>query len=135
VVKRQVRELAHEGAAVFPTLGDGDEIVGRGQLDVDVELILEIGNGPKQLVVLGQDLQVEVDGALPPAEEHRGPSAGQVDPRWLTGHGVQRLHEAPDPGGVSYLAHAAVRSKLTSRRISALYREWAASPCCCTRSW
>src|SRR5882724_282896 len=40
---------------------------------------------------------------------------------------TERLHEAPEPRLVYQPPHSTARSKLTSLRIKALYREWAES--------
>lgn len=65
-------------------------------------------------------IRAHVDRARAPAEEHGGRAAGEVDARGNRGRGAEHAHEAPNPLGVRYFAHAAARSKLTSRRTSAL---------------
>jgi hypothetical protein len=70
--------------------------------------------------VLGNDLDIEVNGARPPADQDRRGAAGEVHPRSGLRLLGQSAHEPPDPAGIGYFTHSAARSKLTRRRTSAL---------------
>lgn len=56
-----------------------------------------------------------------------GGPAGEVEANVLFRFGAERLHEAPEALGVYRPPHSAARSKLTSLRTKALYRECAES--------
>ena len=75
----------------------------------------------------GFEIHVDVDRRRPPVEQHRAGTADQVDATAHTCPLAERSHEQPKPGGVGQLTHSPARSKLTSVRMSALYREWAES--------
>lgn len=90
-------------------------------------MILESGYRAEQVVVIGHQLQVDVDRRLAPAKQDRGDTAREVNAR-LGGRGsAESAHEPREGFAIRQPAHAAARSKLTSRRIKALYRECAVS--------
>jgi hypothetical protein len=76
-------------------------------------------------IELRLDLDVDVDRRRPPADENGGRSAGEVHVRFPIRRTAEQAHELPNARGVCELAHSyrrlsAARSKLTSRRMSAL---------------
>jgi len=100
VVERQPALLAGERAAVLPPRHHRDEVGGRGEFDVDLELLLEAGDRPEHGVLLGDDADVDVDGrGAPPVEDRRG-AAGEVHPGRPAGLPAEGGHEPPDAGAV-----------------------------------
>src|SRR5437899_12887343 len=118
---------ANEQAPAFPARRHRNEVLGRGQLDVDSELFLQPRDRPKQAIVLWNNENVDVNRALAPAEQDGGRPSCEVHSGLGVGFCTEVSHKAADAIRVGYLAHSAARSKLTSRRISALYRECEAS--------
>src|SRR6185503_2078756 len=109
-----------EGAPLLPARDLRNELIGRGQLDVELELLFDPGQRPEKSVRLGLDLDVHVDGARSPAEEDRRGSAGEVEMDVPIRLSSQLPHEAPDALRVYRPAHSAAFSKLTSLRTRAL---------------
>ena len=68
-------------------------------------------------------IDVDVDSARPPCEQHGRRASGEVDAAGRTRARRKVAHEAVQAFGVYGLTHSAARSKLTSRRMSALYCE------------
>ena len=55
--------------AAFPPIGGSrDEIIGRGQLDVEIELILQNGNRFEGSLRLGVQLNININGSLSKAQ-------------------------------------------------------------------
>jgi hypothetical protein len=120
MIEGELALAAREGAALAPARDLGDEVAGSGQLDVHLQALLEGRNGAQQAVALGFQLDVEVDGAGPPADEHRGGAPGEVEARVALGLGAQLAHEAQHALAIYRPAHSSARSQLTRRRIKAL---------------
>src|SRR4029453_2925210 len=106
---------------------DGDEVRGRGELDVHVQPLLEDGDRSIDIIAFGHDFHVDVDRARTPAMENGCCPACEVHLRLSPRVVAERPHEAADPRPARGVAHFAARSKLTSRLMSALYRPWAES--------
>jgi hypothetical protein len=83
-------------APFLPADGQWNEVVGRSELDVDLEFVLEARDGAQDGVLVGNEFQVDVDGRLPPAEQYGGRSARQVTDPLLVGRGVERGQQALD---------------------------------------
>lgn len=64
VVEGKLALGADRGTALLPPLGQGNEVRGRGELDIEVELLLESRNLAKQLVAIGDELDVYVDRSM-----------------------------------------------------------------------
>src|SRR5690606_23320340 len=88
-----------EQAAALPAGERRDEVVGRGELHVDVEPILELADGRERSFWLGVELQIDVRGALPPAVKHRGSPAGEIDPARTAALPAESLEQAPNAVG------------------------------------
>src|SRR5436305_7646815 len=130
VIEGEPPLLRDEGAAVSPVGELGNELVRGGQLDVDLELVLEAGKGTKEPVGLGLHLDVDdvdVDRARTPTEEDGRGTAREVKADVPLRLPAELAHEAADSRRVYRPPHSAAFSKLTSRRTRALYREWAES--------
>jgi hypothetical protein len=84
-------------AALFPAGGQGDEVAGRGELDVDRQLVLQAGDGAQDGVLLGDELQVDVDRRRPPAEQDGCRPARQIADTLFLGRRVEGSGEAPYP--------------------------------------
>jgi hypothetical protein len=100
VVEGEPSSLLGRQAAFFPASRQGDEVAGGGEFDVDLQFVLEAGDGAEHGVLLWDELQVDVDRRPPPAEEHGGGAAGQVAAPRLLGGLVERGQQALDPLGV-----------------------------------
>ena len=120
VVEAQPALAGDEHAPSLPARGNGDEVIGRRELDVDVDLLLDVLDRPQEVIGLPDEPDVYIDRRAAPAEEDGGRTAGEVAGAVDIGCGSELTHEARDPFGVRYIAHSAARSKLTSRRTSAL---------------
>src|SRR5207249_4442973 len=97
-----------------------DEVRRRGELDVDLELVLQRSKLAHELVHLWLDADVTIDRGLPPTVEDGGRAAGQVDPN-------AGARDAAEPARArGFLARQpaaacpAARAKLTMRPTSAL---------------
>lgn len=77
-------------ASLLPAGGQWNEVVGRGELDVDLEFVLEARDGAQDGVLVGNEFQVDVDRRSPPAEQYGGCSARQVADPLLFCRGVER---------------------------------------------
>jgi hypothetical protein len=77
-------------APLLPAGGQWNEVVGRGELDVDLELVLEARDRAQDGVLVGNEFQVDVDRRPPPAEQYGGRSARQVADPPLVGRSVER---------------------------------------------
>src|SRR5262249_19770738 len=125
-----------KGTSVLPVGSHGDEVGGRGQLDVQGEVLFDRRNGPIDLITFRHHFHVDVDRARAPPVQHGRSAAGEVDARGASGLPAESLHEALNPVQVRGFAHSAARSKLTSRRMSALYRACASlDPSCASRPY
>jgi hypothetical protein len=100
VVEAELPTLLGRQAPLLPAGGERDEVPGRGELDVDGQLVLQTGDRAQDPVLVGKELQVDVYGGGPPAEEDSRRSAGQVANALLPGRRVERGQEAPDPLGI-----------------------------------
>jgi hypothetical protein len=96
----QTRFLGDERASVLPPLPDRNEIVRRGELDVDLEPLLDCRDRTEYTIEVRHHLHVHIDGALTPAVQDRGRSSGQVDVRPPIRLTAQRFHEVLNAGGV-----------------------------------
>jgi len=77
-------------APLLPAGGQWNEVVGRSELDVDLEFVLEARDGAQDGVLVGNEFQVDVDRRSPPAEQYGGRSARQVADPLLFCRGVER---------------------------------------------
>jgi hypothetical protein len=85
VIHGELAFLGLEAAAVLPPARNGEEVVGCRQLDVELELLLETGDRAQEAIrFLPDQLQVDVDGRVPPAQEHGRGASGQIHPDRLT---------------------------------------------------
>jgi hypothetical protein len=89
-----------EDASILPAVGDGDEVVGRGQLDVHSELVLQPRDSAEHALLLGDQKDVDVERARPPAQEDCGGAAREVDRAVLCRFRAEYPHEAADALGV-----------------------------------
>jgi hypothetical protein len=76
-------------APFLPAGGQWNEVVGRSELDVDLEFVLEARDGTQDRVLVGNEFQVDVDRRSPPAEQYSGRSARQIANPLLVGRGVE----------------------------------------------
>src|SRR6188474_1323222 len=97
-MERDIALLADERASFLPPVGHRDEIGGRCQLDVEIQLLLEPWNLAQQLVLIGNQLDVDVDGGCSPAMENRSCAAGEINPALVRGDSAKRTHELLDAG-------------------------------------
>jgi hypothetical protein len=100
MVKRDASRPADERAAILPARAHGNEVVWRGELQIELQTLLERRQRPEEPVAIGHDLQVDVDSAGPPAEEHSGRAAREVDARIGVRLVAKRLHQPPDPSRI-----------------------------------
>ncbi len=113
--------LADDEPAAVPPSGElGNEVRGRGELDVHRELFFQARDGPIENVIFRNHLDVEADGAGAPAEENRGDATGEVDTGFDLGFGSESPDELAYPRLVYRPTHSAASSKLTRRRMRAL---------------
>jgi hypothetical protein len=89
----QMSFLGDERASVLPAVPDRDEIIWRGELDIDLQAFLDLGDGPKHAIEVGHHFHVDIDGALTPAVEDGCRPARQVHLCALVRFAAQRLHE------------------------------------------
>jgi hypothetical protein len=89
----QMSFLGDERAPVLPAFPDRDEVIGRCELDIDLETFLDLGDGPKHAIEVGHHFHVDIDGALTPAVEDRCRPTRQVDVCGPVRFAAQRLHE------------------------------------------
>jgi hypothetical protein len=109
------------GEEASPTTRDrGDELVGSGKLDVELELLLDPRQSPEEPVRFGLYLDVHVDGARSPAKEDRRGAASEVEAYVTIRFPSQFPHEALNALRIYRPAHSAAFSKLTSLRTRAL---------------
>ena len=98
-------------AALAPARKLREEIRRRGQLDVDLQARLELGQRAQQRIAFRLESQIDVRGALPPTLEHGGGAAGHVD----VGLGPRRSAELPrqlaQPLRVNRRTHAPLRAR------------------------
>ena len=85
----------------FPILAHRNEVVWRGELDVDLQALLDLRNRPEHRIEVWHHLHVDVDGALAPSVEHRSRASGQIDACRTIRFAAQCLHESVDAVGVS----------------------------------
>ena len=97
-------------AALLPSGHFGDELIGRGELDVDLERVLQRRNRLEQRVAVGDELQVDVERRGAPALEHRARAAGQVHADVRTAGLPERRQEELEPFRVYGTTHSAARS-------------------------
>jgi hypothetical protein len=70
--------LLGDGAALLPAGRNGNEVVGGREFDVDREVVLQLGDGAEDGVLVGDEFEVDVDGGRAPAEENGRRAACQV---------------------------------------------------------
>ena len=97
VTKGEPLQALDERASLLPALGERNEVPRGGELDVDLQLVLEAGNRSQDGVLFGNELQVDVDRRRPPAGEDGGRSADQVADAVLLGGGIQGREQTLDP--------------------------------------
>src|SRR5574341_2523949 len=114
-------------AAFLPAREFRNEVGRTGGLNINLQVVLQARNPPQQSVVIGHEMDIDVDRARTPTHQHRGRATGKKYLHRARRCLRQRIHEAANCYRISYLAHSKARSKLTRRRISALYRECAES--------
>jgi hypothetical protein len=86
-----------EKAPFLPAVGQRNEVSRRGELDVDLKLVLQARDRTQDGVLVRDELDVNVDRRRPPAKQDGGRPAGQVADALTLGGGVERGQEAPDP--------------------------------------
>jgi hypothetical protein len=96
VVEGEPPATLDEHAALLPAGGQGNEVAGRGELDVDRQLVLQARDRPQDGVLLGNELEVDVDGRGSPAEEDRRCPTRQVAEAFLLGRRVEGGDELLD---------------------------------------
>ncbi len=94
--ERYPADLGDECPAVFPPGWDGDEVRRRGELHVDLELLLQRRYRTEERIVLGTHHKVHVDRRPPPAQEHRRRAAYQMDAHVRPGRAPECLHQPLD---------------------------------------
>src|SRR5688572_14522376 len=116
MVEREFLFLTDKKTPLLPSGELRDEVRRRSKLDVYFQRFFQRGEGAKELIVLGEKTQIHIDSARSPVQKNGGCSTGEInscrDFHFLT----ERAHELLDSFRVSYLAHSAARSKLTSLR-------------------
>src|SRR5260221_9716996 len=128
MVKRQQPFLRNERTAILPPGQRGNEIGRRGQFDIDVKPLFEVGDRAQAAIALRHDLDVDIDRARAPAAQHGTRASREIDSAPLPRRGGNRTHKLPQPRLRYGFTHSDARSKLTSFPLSALYCECAASP-------
>jgi hypothetical protein len=100
VVEREFALPADQRAPILPSSRQRDE-VGRGcELDVEVQLLLEPRYLAQDLISIWDQLDVDVDGRIPPAIENRGCTTGEIDAAVQIDGSSQFAHELLDARGV-----------------------------------
>ena len=77
-------------------------------------------DGAQKFVTIWNQLDVNINRGFAPAKEHCCRPASEVDAGAVSRGSTERAHEPRQAFTSGQLAHSAARSKLTSRRISAL---------------
>jgi hypothetical protein len=83
--------------SLLPPHGQRDEIARRAELDIDLELVLQAGDRAQDRVLLGHQLQVDVDRGRPPAGKYRRRPADQIADAVMLGSCIQGREQALDP--------------------------------------
>jgi hypothetical protein len=92
--------LLGDGAALLPAGGNGNEVVGCREFDVDRQVVLQLGDGAQDGVLLGDEFEVDVDGGRAPAEQDGSRAACQVADSLVLRGGVEGAEEAENAFGV-----------------------------------
>src|SRR5438093_1618981 len=91
------RALANdEGAAFLPPRQLRNEVGRQGQLDVDLQLVLEWRKKLQGLVTIRDEADVHVDRAATPGHQYRARPAGEVGARLDRRGRAKGLHECPN---------------------------------------
>src|SRR6185295_5269458 len=115
VVKGEASLPRDECASLFPARNLRNELVRRRQLDVDLQLVFDAGEGAEEPVGLRLHLDVDVDGARPPTVENGCGSSREVEAHVAVRFLPELPHEPAETVRVYRPAHSAAFSKLTSR--------------------
>jgi hypothetical protein len=97
-----------------------NEQIGRGQLHVELQLLLEHRDRPQHGVRLRPHHESHIDRGGAPTNQHRTRTTHEEDVHVGSRMTRQRDHERADPLAVRYLAQWAARRKLVTRRSRAL---------------
>ena len=87
--------------------GQWDEVPGRRQLHVYLQVVLDRRQGPQHRVLVGTELDVHGDRRLQPTEEHGRAATDEVARTFARRGRAARLHEPLDALRVGQLTHAA----------------------------
>ena len=90
-----------ELAAFFPARKRRNEEIGRRELNVEVQALLEVGKHGSQ-VHFRDELDVEVSRHLPPTVKYRGSATNEIDPGGFGSRSAEFSHELPHSGRVYF---------------------------------
>lgn len=96
VVEVQVSMPRDKNAAILPIGESRDELVWGGKLDIDIEFVLQCGNGLEKACGFRRSLEVNIKGRWPPVEEKSAGTASEIDPARATRLLSKCDHESPE---------------------------------------
>src|SRR5690349_1090626 len=85
MMKERPSLLPDKGTPVLPSVRNRNEIQGRREFDVDAQILFDGRNGAEEVVAVREDLDIHVDGAIPPSTQDCRGAARKVDSRILVG--------------------------------------------------
>jgi hypothetical protein len=97
VAERKPLTAVDERASFLPSARKRDEVARERELDVDLQLVLEPRDRSQDRVLIGYELEVDVDRRCAPAGEDSGRPADQVADAVLLRGGVERSQQTLDP--------------------------------------
>jgi hypothetical protein len=83
-------------ASPLPASGHRDEVVRRGELDIDLEVLLDALDRPQEDVPLGNEPDVHVDRRRSLADKDGRGTTREVAAAIGVGMMAERAHESPD---------------------------------------
>jgi hypothetical protein len=96
MLERELTLAADGRTSLLPPGRPWDGVPMGRELDVDLQFVFDRRQGTEQLVLLRVELDVDVDGRLPPAEKHRGAATDQVTRAEFGRRGAESPHEVVD---------------------------------------
>jgi len=96
VVERHAALARDEGTAFFPPRLDGDEVIGRRKIDVQLQALFQPRNRAQDGILIRHDADVHVDGARAPAFQDGSGATSEIDARVGPARVAERSHEAAD---------------------------------------
>ena len=105
MIETDLPDLRDEQAALFPVRSDGNEIRGRGELNIDIEPVFQFGDRLKRAARLRIKLQVQVNCLLAKAKKECGAAAREIYVSRASCPGGQFLHKCLQLRRIQVSAH------------------------------